>query len=118
MAESKLTISQQAELLSINRTSLYYKPVEPNEDDIRIKNYIDKVYTCCPEFGYRRICQWLNRYERAAVNYKAVLRHMCEVGIQAVYHALLHFSRAWTTAPHGRFTVAATLAIFFWDKCR
>lgn len=47
--------------------------------------HIDKLYTAHPEFGYRRITAWLGRYEGICINHKAVLRHMREMGIQAVY---------------------------------
>lgn len=85
---------QQAELLEINRSSLYYKPVAPSSDDLLIKRHIDKLYTTHPEFGYRRICAWLNKYDKVAINHKAVLRHMREMGIQAVY------SREKTSTPN------------------
>lgn len=83
--DKDLSISQQVELLEINRSSLYYKPVAPSSDDLLIKGHIDKLYTAHPEFGYRRICAWLNKYYKIAINHKAVLRHMREMGIQAVY---------------------------------
>jgi len=35
--EKKLSITKQAELLSINRTSLYYKPVPANDEEYLIK---------------------------------------------------------------------------------
>ena len=81
----ELPVSVQAELLGINRTSLYYKPREPGEADLAIKAAIDRVYTAHPEFGYRRITVWLNKYEGLVINHKAILRHMREMGIQAVY---------------------------------
>lgn len=83
--EPGLSITEQAELLGISRTPLYYKPVPPSADDIRIKQYIDKVYTAHPEFGSRRICVWLGRHHGIHTNRKAVQRHMREMGIQAVY---------------------------------
>lgn len=83
--DNELSVSQQAELLEINRSSLYYKPVTPSSDDLSTKMHIDKLYTAHPEFGYRRICAWLNKYEGFTINHKAVLRHMREMGIQAVY---------------------------------
>jgi len=72
-------------LLGINRSSLYYRAVAPSDHDILIKRHIDKLYTAHPEFGYRRICAWLNHYEGIPINHKAVLRHMRDMGIQAVY---------------------------------
>lgn len=78
-------VSLQAELLDINRTSIYYRPIAPAENDLLIKASIDRVYMAHPEFGYRRITAWLNKYENMGINYKATLRHMREMGIQAVY---------------------------------
>ncbi len=55
-----LPISTQAALLGLNRSGLYYKPEPPSGDDLRIKAYIDKIYTAYPFYGYRRICRILN----------------------------------------------------------
>ena len=82
---SKLSITEQAALLDLNRTGLYYKPVPPSKDDLFIKLHIDKIYTAHPEYGYRRICWWLNTKDHISINHKAVLRHMREMGIQAIY---------------------------------
>jgi putative transposase len=75
----------QADLLGINRTSLYYKPRLIDELDLSIKAAIDRAYTAHPEFGYRRVAVWLRKRENLTVNRKAVLRHMREMGVQAVY---------------------------------
>jgi putative transposase len=80
-----LPVSVQAALLGINRTSLYYKPVLPDEYDLFIKREIDKIYTQHPYFGYRRITAWLRKYRRLIINRKTVLRHMREMSIQAIY---------------------------------
>jgi putative transposase len=52
---------------------------------LNVKAAIDRVHTGHPEFGYRRIAVWLKKYEGMVINRKAVLRHMREMGIQAVY---------------------------------
>ena len=80
-----IPVSVQANLLGINRSSLYYKPCKPDETDLIIKAAIDRIYTKHPEFGYRRISVWLKKYEGMVVNHKATLRHMHEMGIQAIY---------------------------------
>jgi len=80
-----IPVSVQADLLGINRTSLYYKPQEPNTEDLTVKAAIDRVYTQHPEYGYRRITIWLRKYEGVIANHKSVLRHMREMGIQAIY---------------------------------
>ena len=85
MDASELSITEQTALLDLNRSGLYYKPVPPSEDDLFIKLHIDKIYTAHPEYGYRRICWWLNTKEHISINHKAVLRHMREMGIQAIY---------------------------------
>ena len=53
--DKKLSISNQAELLTLNRSVLYYKPVSVSEEEYRIKWLIDEIYTKHPEFGYRRM---------------------------------------------------------------
>ena len=85
MEGAELPVATQAMLLGLNRTSLYYKPVPPSEEDLNIKLHIDNIYTAHPEFGYRRICWWLNNRDNILINHKAVLNHMREMGIQAIY---------------------------------
>jgi putative transposase len=81
----ELSLSTQAELLSLNRTSLYYKPVEPSDEEIAIKHRIDEVYTKHPYFGYRRITAELNR-AGMNVNHKRIQRYMQEMGIKGICH--------------------------------
>ncbi len=85
MDAQELPVTKQAELLGLNRTGLYYKAALPSEDDLFIKLHIDKIYTAHPEYGYRRICWWMNNKDHILINHKAVLRHMQEMGIQAIY---------------------------------
>lgn len=89
-----IPVSVQASLLGLNRTSLYYKPHPPSRDDLAVKEAIDRVYTRHPEFGYRRITVWLQKYEGLLINHKSTLRHMREMGIQAIY------PRPNTSEPH------------------
>ena len=85
MNGSTLPISVQASLLELNRSGLYYQPAPHSTEDLYIKQMIDKIYTRYPMYGYRRICWYLNEKEHYLINHKAVLRHMQEMGIQAVY---------------------------------
>jgi len=39
-SDSELSITKQAELLSLNRSSLYYKPVQPSSEDVAMKHRI------------------------------------------------------------------------------
>ena len=43
--DSYLTIKEQAELLSLNRTGLYRKVKEPSELEVKIKHLIDRIHT-------------------------------------------------------------------------
>ena len=52
---AELPVSTQAELLGLNRSGLYYKPVAPDEEDLKVKRMIDELYAAHPEFGYRRM---------------------------------------------------------------
>ena len=52
-------VSVQAQMLSLNRSSLYYKPLPSSEWDLQLNRLIDITYTKHPEFGYRRITAWL-----------------------------------------------------------
>lgn len=85
MKDDALSVSAQAELLNLNRSGLYYHPVPRSEDDLAVKLRIDKIYTSYPMYGYRRICWYLNEKEHYPINHKSVLRHMQEMGIQAIY---------------------------------
>jgi putative transposase len=79
----KISIKRQADLLDINRTSLYYKPVGISEEEIELMHTIDRIYTRCPAFGYRRITAKLREYGYN-VNRKRVLRLMRRMGICAI----------------------------------
>ena len=76
-----ISVSRQAYLLSLNRTSLYYKPVPISDEEYRIKWLIDEIYTGHPEYGYRRMTSVLNRDYGIVINRKRTRRYMREMGI-------------------------------------
>jgi putative transposase len=80
----EVSLSAQAQLLGLNRTSLYYQPVQPGAEEIALKHRIDEIYTAHPYYGSRRITAQLRR-EGRLVNRKAVMRQMHEMGLTAVY---------------------------------
>lgn len=80
----ELAVSTQAELLGLNRSSLYYQPVPPSPEEIALKHRIDQIYTAYPFYGYRKITKHL-QLEGVQVNHKAVARHMREMGLEAIY---------------------------------
>jgi putative transposase len=77
-------VSTQAQLLTLNRSGLYYQPVPPSSEEVTLKHRIDELYTAHPYYGYRRITAQLQR-EGQQVNHKAVARHMREMGLAAIY---------------------------------
>jgi len=79
-----LPLTSQAELLGLNRTSLYYQAVPPSPKEVAIKHTIDRIYTDTPTYGSRRIAVLLERDYDLVVNRKAVQRHMREMGIAGI----------------------------------
>lgn len=82
--QDSISISEQAELLGISRSSVYYQPAAPNPEDFVLMNRIDKIYTKQPYYGYRPMTRQLQR-DGFVVNHKRVRRLMREMGIQAIY---------------------------------
>jgi putative transposase len=78
----ELPVSTQADLLSLNRSSLYYQPVPPSPEEVWIKRRIDEIYTAWPFYGSRKITVELNK--EMTINRKAVQRHMREMGLSAI----------------------------------
>ena len=85
---SKLSVVQQARLLTISRSSLYYKQAGPSREEIDLKHRIDEIYTAHPVYGSRRIKTVLRRegylYQGRLVGRKLVQRCMQEMGISGV----------------------------------
>jgi len=80
----QLSIRQQCVLLSINRSTLYYKEKPPPLDDIELLNLIRGVWERLPFYGYRRITKEL-RASDVKVNRKRVQRLMVLGGIKALH---------------------------------
>lgn len=82
----KLPVTRQCELLEINRTSVYYTPVEPDRDrENKIKNRLDYWHTKMPYLGVRKLRNRLQNEDHIAVGRKLIKRYMDEMGIYAVY---------------------------------
>jgi len=81
--ERELPLSVQADLLSLTRSSVYYRPMPPSAEEVALKHRIDAIYTAYPFYGSRRIAVEL-RQEGQLINRKAVQRHMREMGIAGI----------------------------------
>lgn len=82
---NNLTVVRQCELLSVNRSTYYYKPND-NLDarDLKIMEVIDEVYTMHPYFGMRRMAKYLQS-QGFQVGRKGVRHYYQIMGIIAVY---------------------------------
>ena len=78
-----MSVRAQADLLGLNRSTLYYRPVPPGAEEVALKHRIDELYTACPFYGSRRVAAMLRR-EGVVISRKAVQRLMREMGIAGV----------------------------------
>jgi putative transposase len=79
-----LSMVQQCELLSINRSNLYYQPVQTSELNLHLMRLIDEQFMETPFYGARQMMRHLNR-QGFAVSRKRVRRLMRLMGLVAVY---------------------------------
>ena len=80
-----MSIRRQCELLSLNRSTLYYQTKAIlSEEDIMLMHQIDQIYTKCPMYGWPRMTAQLRR-DGFEVNHKRVYHLMKEMGIEAIY---------------------------------
>ena len=80
----ELSVRKQSQLLSLNRSSCYYKKVETSKEDVMLMNEIRNIWERYPFYGYRRITTEL-RSQGQRVNQKRVQRLMTEMGLCAMY---------------------------------
>jgi len=62
---------------------LYYRPVAPSAEEIRLRHRIDELFTDYPFFGSRKMTATLHR-DGILVNRKHVVRCMREMGLVAI----------------------------------
>ena len=95
LVDSKLTdisTTRQCELIELNRSTLYYEAKPIKDEDIKIMNRIDEIYTeISSTYGYRFMHQQLIQ-EGYAVGVNKVNRLMNQMGIQAIFPKKKRFS--------------------------
>jgi putative transposase len=82
---NRLPLKTQAELLSLSRSSLYYRPKAPSAQEVQAKQRIDEIYTAHPFLGSRKITVLLRKEMR--ISRPTVQRYMRAMGITAIYPA-------------------------------
>lgn len=80
----RIPIYRQCELLSLNRSSLYYKSCQDMEYNEQLMKLIDEQYIQTPFYGIDKMTEWLCR-QGCHVNHKRVRRLMRQMGLEAVY---------------------------------
>jgi putative transposase len=80
---TELSIRRQCELIGLNRSVLYYEPVEVSAEEIALMKEIDRLFTRWPFYGSRKIRLELRRAGHD-VNRKRVQRLMRLMGLQAM----------------------------------
>jgi putative transposase len=82
--EKSLTITEQAALLNLNRTGLYYCPVAPTEEELALREAVDRINTECPYYGSRKIAAVLRRggFEASRKKVQSLMR---EMGLLSIY---------------------------------
>lgn len=77
-------LSRRCTLCSVSRSSLWYRPVPENEENLELMRLLDEQYTRTPFYGVRRMTEVL-RLGGLAVNEKRVRRLLRAMGLEAVY---------------------------------
>jgi len=80
----EIPVYRQCELLSLNRSSLYYTPCRDTQHNEQLMKLIDKQYIQTPFYGIDKMTEWLHRHGQS-VNHKRVCRLMRQMGLEAVY---------------------------------
>lgn len=81
--DEPLSIRRQCELVRVNRSSFYYKPVPTPQEELDLMREVDELHLKHPFYGSRRIASVLSRPDRP-VNRKRARRLMRVMGLEAV----------------------------------
>ena len=82
--EGKLTVTRQAELLDLSRSSVYYTARAVSERDLGLMRRIDELHLEAPYYGARKLARQLRR-EGHRVGRRHVRTLMWRMGIEALY---------------------------------
>ncbi|MFD1360160.1 IS3 family transposase [Lentibacillus salinarum] len=83
----ELTVKHQCKLLNLSRSTAYYeiKVYRPSQEEIDIKNAIDRIHFDEPAYGCRRIKGELEDLGFTNTGIKRTRRYMREMGVIAFY---------------------------------
>ena len=81
-ANARPSMRRQCELLGVNRSSLYYEPVEPDAEELALMRRMDELHLKHPFFGSRMMTRTL-KAKGVLVNRKRVQRLMRLMGLES-----------------------------------
>jgi putative transposase len=84
MSNHKLPVTRRCELLSISRSSAYYRSMKDTSNDDEVMQVMDEIHLRLPFYGSRRLCDELLD-EGYHLNRKRVQRLMRGMGMNALY---------------------------------
>ena len=83
-AQHSLSKSRRCELLSIARSSAYYRAEPVSSEDLKLMRLIDEIHLRLPFYGSRRLRDELYDQDYV-INRKRIQRQMRQMGIRALY---------------------------------
>jgi len=81
---SDVSLSRQCKILSLSRSSAYYRPKGESQETLALMRRIDELFTACPFYGSRQM-QAALALEGIAAGRHRVRRLMGLMGLQAIY---------------------------------
>ena len=81
---AKVTVTRQAKLLALSRSSVYYSPRALSDRDLRMMRRIDELHLQWPFYGSRKLTRELQK-EGHEVGRRHVVTLMRRMGIEAIY---------------------------------
>lgn len=81
---AKVTVTRQAELLALSRSSVYYTPRALSDRDLRLMRRIDELHLQWPFFGSRKLTRELQK-EGHEIGRRHVVTLMRRMGVEAIY---------------------------------
>jgi len=80
----KLSVTKQAKMLGIARSTVYYQPKPISDEEWALRAEIDRLHLAYP-FAGSRMLRDLLRHQGLAVGRKLIARLMKKMGIEAIY---------------------------------
>jgi len=79
-----ISVCRQCELLSLNRSRVYYQAKGETEYNEQLMKMIDEQYVRTPCYGIDKMTEWL-RLQGHSVNHKRVRRLVRQMGLECIY---------------------------------